>query len=260
MCSRLTKLNSNYVIVGGWVPYLRTVHSTLVHPGTRDVDVLLNDDRALLADAVQALMDAEYLPSAKHPFQLLRVLVVNGEELVFNVDLMHPSEGNKNPEMFEDIMELNIRQNYGSPRMMMKSIAFPSSSIVFDEHLWSDVPLNAAFPRGGTGTRNIPLLDEAGCVLSKCDSVRRSKRERDAFDIYFILTGSRGSDTGAKLRSLANQYPDVQRQLNLLRDYVRDHRKTFEENVARFAEGRQLHNSPAEEVQRLLFPMHAPLP
>ena len=30
VCSHLTKPNSNYVIVGGWVPYLRAAHSTLV--------------------------------------------------------------------------------------------------------------------------------------------------------------------------------------------------------------------------------------
>jgi len=116
VCKNLNELQSNYVIVGGWVPYLRTVHETLRHPGTKDVDVLLNDDKQLLQLAVKSLLGAGYVLSAKHPFQLLRTLKVKegdgDREFVFNVDLMHPAEGAANP----DKEQLTLLQNFlGKP-------------------------------------------------------------------------------------------------------------------------------------------------
>lgn len=259
VCSRLTSLDTNYVIVGGWVPVLRTVHERFRHDGTKDVDVLLNDNPALLESAVRALLEAGYLPSAKHPFQLLRTLQVKEvdssevQELVFNVDLMHPTEAAVKEEMFVDIMELNIYENYDPSKAMMKSIAFPSSTIVFEEHLLSRFRLAASKPFGGLKSIDIPLLDEVGFILSKCDSVRSSKRHRDAFDIYFVLSGDKGVQTASTLRAMGRKFPQVQAQLDILKKYLSESADTFDSNVFRYTKVLDLKPRASQFVAQALF-------
>ena len=78
-----------YVVAGGWVPILaEPEHPSLVHPGTRDVDVLMTDDPAAVEAAAKALLAARFRPSAKHEFQLLRDATVGARDFVFNIDLM----------------------------------------------------------------------------------------------------------------------------------------------------------------------------
>jgi hypothetical protein len=254
VCERLSELRSKYVIVGGWVPFLRTKHESLRHPGTKDVDVLLNDDAVSAKAAVEALMKADYLPSAKHPFQLLHVLKIEDQEMVFNADLMHPAESSTAPEMFADILELHIRENYDPKKVKMKSIAFPSSLIVFEQTLWSDFLFKATRPSGVVSEIAVPLLDEVGLVLSKCDSVRHEKRRRDAFDIYFVLTGSNGDDVGLRLRRLGRTFPQVQQQLDLLRAYLGNAKNSFDRNVSLFAPNLgNVSPPPSNYVWRKLF-------
>jgi|SRR5580700_6709567 hypothetical protein len=257
-CRHLTQLGTNYVVVGGWVPVLRCKHDTLAHPGTKDVDILLNDQSSRLEDAVQALLAANYLPSAKHPFQLLKRLTIQGQngapnrEFVFNVDLMHPSEEGKRPDMFQDIMDLHIFENYDPGRVLIKSIAFPSSAIVFEENLWSTVEVQSRDM--GNERVNIPLLNEAGLILSKCDSVRKKKRERDAFDIYYALTASNGDAIAMQTRLLGQRFPQVQRQLDLLKDFITGKGKsTFNSNVLQFIKSNSTPTEPATVVSGLLF-------
>jgi hypothetical protein len=263
VCERLSSLHTNYVIVGGWAPYLRTTHETLHHPGTKDVDVLSNDDRKLLQDAVRALLSAGYLLSAKHPFQLLRTLNVKKgnehQEFVFNVDLMHPSEAAAQPDMFADILELNIAENYDPKKVLVKSIVFPSSSIIFEERMWDDFKLAATSLKGNDSNADIPLLNEVGSILSKCESATKKKRERDAYDIYFILTADNGADIADKLRLLSRRFPQVRAQLNFLRDFLlKDKGVQFQSNVMRYIPYEQGSTvRPAHDVLRLLFPEEA---
>src|SRR5262249_11315740 len=154
------------------------------------------DDPAPIARAVDQLRAGGFLLSAKHRFQLLKPLPVCGEELIFNVDLMHPLEAGERPELFRDIMDLGIPdQSEADGMMKMKSICFSASKIIFGEKLWSPFPI--------PGASALPLMDAAGLILSKCTSVENRKRGRDAFDIYMMLTAEDGDATAAKLKVLA---------------------------------------------------------
>lgn len=255
VCGHLADLRTQYLIVGGWTPYLRCNHPVLTHPGTKDVDVLLSDPPELLEKVVIRLEEAGYVHSAKHDFQMLRVLQVGQRELVFNVDLLHPAIADRKPELFQDIMDLNISESYDpNSRVVKRSILFPSSAIMFQEKLYGDVPLTATLPSSGVSTRQIPLLDEVGCIISKCDSVRSKKRWRDAYDIYLILA-SRGSEHFAsKLRDYYSRFPDVKTQLNLLREHLQEHSDAFNHNVEHYVKaGVQLPDIPHERVLNMLF-------
>jgi hypothetical protein len=63
--------------------------------------------------------------SAEHEFQLLKALQVGSREFVFNIDLMHPAEASTRPEMFQDIMDLGIGDNYDSDTNCSGANSFP---------------------------------------------------------------------------------------------------------------------------------------
>jgi hypothetical protein len=188
----LNELGPRYIVVGGWSPFL---HNTgrITHPGTRDVDILFRDgaQKAALDEVVKCLLSKNYLPSAKHEFQLLRILRVNGIDFVFNVDLLHPGEAAVAPEMFVDHVSLPIPlAEYRDHTFGVKSIIMPEAAFLFDGHS-SAFPLVADAPDGGQIKVNLPLMDEVGVVVTKSKSVQDAKRRRDALDIYLAVSQAR---------------------------------------------------------------------
>ena len=181
----LNEQSCNYVIVGGWSPYLRN-NTTHAHPGTKDVDVLFSDAHARggISAIVDSFLDRGFLVSAKHDFQLLKEVEVSGKKLVFNIDLLHPSETIDNPELFVDHFDLGIKESDFGDDKLVRSIVLPSSQLLFKRGMWSAMPVTCQL----TGrTLDVPLITEAGCLLSKCGSVGLAKRKRDAFDIFLSV-------------------------------------------------------------------------
>ena len=247
-----------FVIAGGWVPVLLGEgHETLVHPGTRDVDVLLTGDRIEAKRAAQALLSARFRPSAKHEFQLLRDANVSGTDFVFNVDLMHPKESTLSPGSFEDIFDLGISDAY-DPRgsRFLKSIAFKSAAIVTEQKLFEVVAVSGTDLDGKASRAEVPVLDFSALVLSKAESVSVRKRTRDAFDIYYALTGPLGAKAAASLQRLAAEFEEVGDQLELLRAFLDDHPDRFNANVGFHSLPGE--RQPAAETLSILFgPMDA---
>ncbi len=249
-CRILYGGNLEFVIAGGWIPFLRVRHNSVAHRGTHDVDVLFNDEPKEIEKAVQAMLANDYLPSAKHEFQLLKKLTVGARDLVFNVDLMHPAEATER-NMFHDIFDLGVNANYDSHiTRKVKSICFPSSRIVFDEKLWSRFRVNGVLPDGQPTQLEIPLMTEPALILSKCTSVSNVKRDRDAFDIFFVLTGGNGRTVAQHLKDLAHRFPQVADQLEKLRSYLNNKAQTFDERVRAYTEGKI--NDAAAQVLRSL--------
>jgi hypothetical protein len=95
------------IIVGGWGPYLR--HPTL-HPGTRDVDVLFPADysKETMMVVLERFLENGFVISAKHDFQLCKAYEVGNRSYIFNVDLLHPTEGKLNKVDFIDLMDLDV--------------------------------------------------------------------------------------------------------------------------------------------------------
>ena len=160
--------------------------------------------------AAQALLNAGFRPSAKHELQLLKNADVDGTEFVFNIDLMHPYEAISKPEMFSDIFDLGVDDAY-DPKgsRFMKSIAFKSAEIVYEQNLFSYVDVDDLALDGQRKSTTVPILSPAAAILSKCESVKIAKRTRDAFDIYYILSGRQGDHVAAQLRDLSNEFPQV---------------------------------------------------
>ena len=226
-----------YFIAGGWVPLLiEPDHPTLTHPGTRDVDVLMVDELPAVQAAAQMLLADQFRPSAKHEFQLLRNAKVGAREFVFNVDLMHPYEAGDTPEMFSDIFDLGVDDAYDlSGSRHAKSIAFRSAEIVYEESLFMHVPVSGVDLDARQCQHNVPILTAPAFLLSKCESASVPKRTRDAFDIYYVLSGADGARHASDLRSLSERFPQVDRQVEELRRFLRDDPDLFNRNVSQHA-------------------------
>lgn len=249
-CRILDGGNIQYVIAGGWAPFLRGRHDSVTHRGTHDVDVLFNDEPKQTEKAAQQMLANDYSPSAKHEFQLLKKLKVGARDLIFNVDFMHPAETTAT-NMFHDIFDLGVKADYDSHiTHKVKSICFPSSRIVFDENLWSRFRVDGLFPDGQETQLEIPLITEPASILSKCTSVSSVKRDRDAFDIFFVLTGKNGKAVAQHLKDLARRFPQVADQLGKLQSHLTNDAQTFDKRVLEYTEGKI--NDAAAQVLRSL--------
>ncbi len=253
-CSILNKSEVESVVAGGWVPVLRVAnHASLQHPGTRDVDILFNDDPKTIEASVRIFLENGFLLSAKHEFQLLKPFRVDTQEFVFNVDSMHPGESSKKPEMFRDILDLGIRSDYDPTSPKVKSICFPSSSIIFEQHLWSDLRIPAVDFRGEPFETDVPLMNEAALILSKADSVKQAKRTRDAYDIYFLLSSQEGHTVAEDLKRLSTSFPQVATQIGLLQNFLSENPDRFDQNVSAHLGDSSVSSQPSEFVRALLF-------
>lgn len=218
----LSESNVTFVVVGGWCPYLRNA-LPIRHPGTKDVDILFSDGniKGALNDAVELFLNHGYLVSAKHDFQLLKQLKVGNREFVFNIDLLHPSETINNPELTIDHFDLGVTESDLPGEKHVRSIVLPSSQLIFDG-FYSIFPVQHTLPSGVHSQLDIPLIDGAGLVLSKSQSVKVKKRPRDAFDIYLILRQSDEHEICEKLRNSAKQIRPIKDLLIELQEFVNE--------------------------------------
>jgi hypothetical protein len=232
----LKTIGFEYIVIGGWCPFLRNQRRETPHPGTKDIDLLFQDADAPngLKIVVESFLASGYLPSAKHQFQLLRVIRVKDQDFVFNIDLLHPSESKTNPELFVDHFEFDICENSAlKSKWRMKSIVLPSSAILF-KGFFSSFDFSAVRPNGDSGMVQLPLLNEAGLVLSKCQSIKTAKRDRDAFDMYLMLSQPDNSKTIFQLRTISKGNEDVRFLLNDCCNYVEGNSLIFDKNVIKF--------------------------
>jgi len=192
----LERVGEPYVVIGGWSPLL-LARGDIRHPGTRDVDVLFNggEARLQLDAAFRGFLERDYLPSAKHPFQLIRVLQVGGQPMAFNVDLLHPRHDDGDApidEMFVEQLDLGVPLNdFLKDHYLMKSIVTPDIAFVFEDQRWADAEFSSKQPDGSDGSGVVRVIDELALVVSKARSVSSSKRERDAFDIALSVAQAR---------------------------------------------------------------------
>lgn len=192
----LAECKEEYIIIGGWSPLLLN-STTIKHPGTHDIDLLFKEGRKEgdLQQVIQKFLNYGFITSAKQPFQLLKVLNVAGRDFVYNVDFLHASADNSKADMFVKQLKLPILlSEYRDETYIEMSIKAPNSDILFEEGLFETVKENFLLPNGTQATINFSLMNEAGLIITKTDSVNVAKRTRDAFDIYLATKQARNYD------------------------------------------------------------------
>lgn len=215
--SLLEENNVNYVIMGGWSPFLLNNNPT-IHPGTKDVDILFETgySQEALKDILKIFAEAGFLYSAKHHFQLLKEYEINGHKFIYNVDLIHPIDSLDSLE-FVNHLEVPVRVSaFVEANYSLKTISLPGGDVFFK--LFND-RIKKKFTQEDGEEKEIEfsLLNEAGLIISKCKSFTNTKRQRDAFDIYLSIAQSRNYSQMIKtFRILKNKYPEIYASLNTL--------------------------------------------
>jgi hypothetical protein len=197
-----------FVVIGGWSPYFLN-NGDVRHPGSRDVDLLFREGArgGAITPALVALRENGFIISAKHEFQLLRVLRVGDQEFVFNVDLLHADEGRTMPTLFADHVSLPILlSEFSDKTFAQRSIRVPFSEFLFEGHIVNyEVP--GLLPHGEERKFSIPLMDEIGTLVTKAESMKSAKRQRDAFDIVLAIKQARDpNDLLQGIRGLLPQH------------------------------------------------------
>lgn len=96
---------------------------------------------------------------------------MNGNKLLFNVDLLHPTLENEDKSRFVDHLEIEFSQALKRVKTT-KSIALPYSEVFFRYGLINSLKCEST---------NIPVIDNTAFILSKLPSARSAKRERDIY-------------------------------------------------------------------------------
>lgn len=165
----------DFVVIGGWLPFLFNSRP-ISHPGTFDVDILLNEatSRSSFEQAAQLLLDSGYLRAPKNQFQLHRILTVRGEKLVYHVDFLH--------RRYADDTDDLIR-NWGR----FQSIAGPGTDLIFTAAERMLRPVDVELPCGDSRSITVSFCTEVGFLSAKGRSATVAKRTRDAFDIFLVV-------------------------------------------------------------------------
>ncbi|MFN0195259.1 MAG: hypothetical protein ACKVT0_00825 [Planctomycetaceae bacterium] len=217
-----------YIVIGGWCPVLRN-RTALGHPGTLDVDLLFRESyiSGSLNDVINQFLNFGFIPSAKHPFQLLRVQNIRGKDFVFNIDLLHPKmQADKATSgMFVDHLDLDVPlTNAKAEFKKMKSVVLPNSEILFLKGLHSQESIEGI-------PFNLVTFD--GMFATKMDSCQKQKRERDAFDIYLGFLGNDINVSSVKI--IAEDDSRIADSLAKFLKYLQSDGAVFDGNVAQFA-------------------------
>lgn len=231
----LNELDVKYIVIGGWTPFLLN-SKPILHPGTKDVDILFDGayEKGKLKEVITAFLDSGFILSAKHDFQLFKPIKVSGQLFVYNVDLLHPLETIKPKDIYVEHIDLAIpADKYQSRTFTMKSIALPSSQSLFDNSLFIDYNLTITTKEGIELSQTIPLMGELGTLITKSKSVSKDKRYRDSLDIY--LTIKQSGDLKKLINSvnkLRETHVDTYNNLYGIRQAYED--KTLLNNTLRF--------------------------
>jgi hypothetical protein len=209
--SLASRAGEQFAVIGGWSPFLLN-SAPIKHPGTADVDLLFSEGvtPGRLRTVYELFLAEGYYPSAKHPFQLLQVIQVGSEKLAFNIDFLHPNEQGQR-DLFADHIELAVPLTpFIRRQLKMKSIAVPASKFIFKYQRIATASVKRSGDSGKEITTDIPVIDDAGLIVTKSYSFRSPKRNRDLLDIYLAAKQCRDrSEVTRFLRKLKEREPET---------------------------------------------------
>ncbi|MDR2283804.1 MAG: hypothetical protein LBE37_11370 [Sphingobacterium sp.] len=239
-CQILNSENINYIIVGGWSPFLLN-SSPINHPGTKDVDILFENGykKDSLKEIILKFIENDYLLSAKHDFQLFKEIQVSDKTFIYNIDLLHPSETNIPEEIYIDHIDLQIPSTiYQSDTFKMKSIALPSSQTLFNNNLMIPYEINGV---------SVKLMNEIGTLLTKSQSLKIKKRFRDSLDIYLAITQTnQNTNLVVELEKLKQNDLEIFNVLYGIREFFDEESNQMYYNVKKYIHDLELNEFTSE--------------
>jgi hypothetical protein len=163
------------VLVGGWVPEFLMGSKEAPHIGSIDVDLALN--HLILKDEgyesiEKLLVDRGYLPG-KSPFIFERKMVVEGTEIIVQVDLLSGEyQGTGKSHRHQKIQGGMARKTRGC------DLAFENPVVV---------TIEGELPGGAKDTVKIQVASIVPFLVMKGMALNDRLKEKDAWDIYYCI-------------------------------------------------------------------------
>ncbi len=173
----LAEYRDDIVVVGGWVPELLLAEKEYPHVGSIDVDLAL-DHRRLQEQGYESieelLLENGYKPG-KQPFMFHQTVNVAGRDITVEVDLLSGQYGGTGRTHRHQRM-----QGIHALKARGADLVFETASEVTIE---SGLPESVGKPVTIRVASVVPFLVMKGMALEG----RRRPKEKDAYDIYFVL-------------------------------------------------------------------------
>jgi hypothetical protein len=169
------------VVVGGWVPQLILPPGPMQHVGSIDVDLALNHRHLREAGyaTIQALLARRgYEQDPRQPFIFHRTVVVNGDAIKVEVDLLAGEyAGTGRSHRTQPVHDGRARKARGC-------------DLAFD--LYVETEIDGELPEGGRDQARIRVCSAVAFLVMKGMALHDRLKGKDAWDIYFTVTNYPG--------------------------------------------------------------------
>ncbi len=177
----LGEYRDDIVVVGGWVPHLILSSPAKPHVGSIDVDLALNHrhlQEAGYATIQRLLRERGYELDPHQPFTFHRTVVVGGNPIKVQVDFLAGEyEGTGPGHRTQPVHEGRARKARGC-------------DLAFD--LFVEAQISGELPEGGRDQVLVRVSSVVAFLVMKGMALHDRLKEKDAWDIYFILTNYPG--------------------------------------------------------------------
>jgi hypothetical protein len=213
-------VKNEVIIVGGWGPYLR---HTDRHPGTKDVDILFpsNYSKEKMTDMLHRFLENGFFLSAKNDFQLCKAYTLGQQTYIYNVDLLHATEGKLNKVDFVKLMDLDVTVDGITVKSVM-TINIQHGDVIYSKNLFEEIEFN---------NKSFRVLDATGIIISKTESCHNKKRPRDIYDIYLSLSEP---NTLKNINQLAKKNFSIEEEIDSYAKKIKSDWKTYERHLKEF--------------------------
>lgn len=167
--------HEDIVLVGGWVPELLLPSQESPHVGSTDVDLALNHRRieAKGYETILKLLKDRGYEEGPQPFIFFRKLVVEGQEIVVQVDLLAGEyEGATKKHRHQKVQDVHARKARGC-------------DLAFEHPV--EIKIEGELPEGGKDSVTVRVASIVPFIVMKGMALADRMKEKDAWDIYYCL-------------------------------------------------------------------------
>lgn len=164
------------VVIGGMVPKYLVTSAHEKHIGSIDVDLAL-DHRSFDEPGYRTLhklLDKhDYNKDANHPYIYRRIVIVDGNEIIVQVDLLSGEYGGTGrSRRTQKIQDIRPRKARGA-------------DMAFDDPV--NVKIVGELPGGAKDTATIRVASIAPFIVMKAMAMQERLKQKDPYDIYYCL-------------------------------------------------------------------------
>jgi len=172
----LGEYQQEIVVIGGWVPQLLIPEAEERHVGSIDVDLAVNHQTVSeigYQTILQTLLSRDYQQDERQPFIFYRNVVVDGEAIKVQVDLLAGEYGGTGrSRRTQKAQDVRFRKARGA------DLVFQLSEMI---------QISGKLPGGGQDAAEIQVASLPTFITMKAFAMNTRLKEKDPWDLYYCL-------------------------------------------------------------------------